>query len=255
MRTELLNRRKEHRRIQQSLERFHSPRFQMALIVSLTGAIGFFASVALLHARIDSMWLRYPLAVGFAYGAFLFLLWRWVRLRGTDVIGSIDLPSWPSRSSNAINASPHDALAPGGGGFGGGGASGTFGGSPISADSSMGSVDVSPSVSDAVGGVDLGEFTVVVIAIAAMLGAAWVALGIVTEAPSLFAELMLDAALAGGLYRRLRGVAGDHWLRTAVRRTAWRFAVVAMLISIAGWAMHVYAPEAKSIGHVFVPHG
>jgi hypothetical protein len=55
-----------------------------------------------------------------------------------------------------------------------------------------------------------------VLTIVAMMFAVVAAFWIVWVAPALFAELVLDAALAAGLYRRVRGVRGDHWLRTAV---------------------------------------
>jgi hypothetical protein len=81
------------------------------------------------------------------------------------------------------------------------------------------------------------------------------AAGIVWVAPALFAELMVDAALATGLYRRLPGVEREHWLRTAVRRTVWPFVGVAVLFSLAGGAMQIYAPDAKSIGAVIQHYG
>jgi hypothetical protein len=256
MRTEVLSRSSEHKRIQQALERFHSPRFQMALIVFLTGIIGFFSSVILLHADVEAMWIRYPLAIGLAYCAFLLFLWCWLRLRGKNFDSSFDLPSnLSSGSSNSDCVPTLDSLAPGGGNFGGGGASGSFGdGSAMASDNVVGGGDVSSGLSDAAGGLDFGEFAVVLIVIVAITGGVWAALGIVTEAPSFLADVVLDAALAGGLYRRLRGVEGDHWLQTAVRRTVWRFAIVALLFSFAGVAMHLYSPEARSIGHVFVHH-
>jgi hypothetical protein len=253
MRTDVLERQREHGRIQQALVRFHSPRLQMALIVCLTGVVGFFASVLLLHANVDAMWVRYPLSVGFAYGAFLLFLWCWLHVRDLDICDGVDLPGSSSGPANTTCSAPHDAFTPGGGNFGGGGASGTYGdGPPIAPDGSVESADTSLGVSDAVGGLDLGEIAAVLVAIVAIVGAAWAAVGIISEAPSLFADVLLDAALARGLYRRLRGVQGDHWIQTAVRRTLWRFATVAVLFSLAGAAMHLYAPEAKSIGHVLV---
>ena len=67
----------------------------------------------------------------------------------------------------------------------------------------------------------------------------------------LLAELLFDAALSAGLYRRLRDVRGEHWLRTAVLRTAGPFAAVALLFSLAGGVMQSVVPEARSIGQVF----
>ena len=64
----------------------------------------------------------------------------------------------------------------------------------------------------------------------------------------------LDAALAAGLYRRLRRASSAHWLESAVSRTWKYFVGFAVILAIAGFAMQAYAPEAVSIGGV-VAHG
>ncbi|MEX0806378.1 MAG: hypothetical protein WD688_24125 [Candidatus Binatia bacterium] len=124
----------------------------------------------------------------------------------------------------------------------------------LSSDVSSGSSSGSSSVSNAAGALDLEELAVVLLAIAALVGAALATLWIVWAAPALLAELLLDAALATGLYRRLRDVRGDHWLRTAIRRTGWPFVAVAILFALAGAAMQFYTPGAKSIGQVIQYH-
>jgi hypothetical protein len=261
MQTEVTNGSREVERVRGVLERrLHSPRLQMMLIVALTGAVGFFASFVLLRSGLGSLWLRYPASVAIAYVAFLSFLWCWLRLRADDLFDASDLPNpdFGPRSVGVEGVPVENSFEPGGGTSGGAGASGSFG------DTSEGSLFVaqkssSPSsdgsvVPDALGSFDLEEFTIVVIGIVALIGAAWAALSIVWAAPGLFAELLLDAALASGLYRRLRGVRGGHWLATAVRRTVWRFAAVAILFSLAGAAMQVYSPSAKSIGEVLHSH-
>jgi len=249
---EIAHRMKEVERIRHTLERLHSPRLQMMLIVALTGAVGFLSSVALLYAGVHSMWLRYPLAVISAYGAFLFFLWCWLRAEWSDTsdltgvidpagLGHVKLPDIPWSGA--------------GGQFGGGGASGAFGGSP----DVLANVPYEPlsgtgpasEVAEAAGSVlDAEEFAVIILVIVALFSAAGAAAWIVWMAPGLFAELMLDAAIATGLYRRLRGVGGDHWLRTAIKRTAFAFAGVAILFAIAGAAMQAYSPASKTMGHV-----
>jgi hypothetical protein len=100
------------------------------------------------------------------------------------------------------------------------------------------------------GALDLEELAIVIVAILALIGSVWAALTIITAAPTLFAELLLDGALATGLYKRLRKVDGDHWLATAVRRTVWRFVGVAVLFSVLGAVMQSVVPGAKSIGQL-----
>src|SRR5262249_38416438 len=77
---------------------------------------------------------------------------------------------------------------------------------------------------------------------------ACVAVWLTVTAPTFLAELLLDTMLAAGLYRRVRGVEEGHWLRTAVRRTAWPFVCVVLGFALAGALMQTYAPNANSIG-------
>ena len=163
-----------------------------------------------------------------------------------------NIPGPGSRSGSSCSV--EKTLEPGGGRFGGGGASGSFDGSQFdhpSSESASVSLAGGSDVSEAAGAFDLEELAFVVLAIAAVVGAAWAAVWIVWAAPALLAELLLDAALAAGLYKRLEVVEGVHWLRTAVRRTAWPFVAVALSFSLAGGAMQIYAPDATSIGQVF----
>jgi hypothetical protein len=208
----------------------------------------------MLRAGVDSLWLRYPMAVAIAYLAFLALLWCWLRLRRDDVLDGLDILSsgWDWGSS-----SPDPRCEPGGGRFGGGGASGSFDDRPRPAQlvfegaGSSGSGSGSGEPWDVF---DLEDLAFVLVAVAALAGAAWAALWMIWAAPALLAELMLDAALAAGLYRRLRGIEGDHWLRTAIRRTAGPFAAVAVLFCLAGAGLQMYAPSATSIGQVIQHH-
>jgi hypothetical protein len=233
----------------------------MTLIVAVTGAVGFLASFALLYAGVNALWLRYPVAVATAYAAFLFFLWSWLRLRRDDRFDGLDIPipnSSPSASVDSTLQFPDKPFQPGGGVFGGGGASGFSGKAPEVAGwpskTVAGSSAETPGVADVAGLLPLEELAAVILAIVALVGAALAALWIIWAAPALLAELLLDATLAAGLYRRLRGVQGDHWLRTAVGRTGWPFIVVGVLFALAGAAMQAYAPGAKSIGQVIQYH-
>ena len=225
----------------------------MMLIVALTAAVGFLASVTLLSSGMNTMWIRYPLAVAAAYAAFLFFLWCWLRLRWEDFIDVPDFSGAGGIPSGGGTVEPPLPWEGAGGQFGGGGASGSFDDSGLVSnhpDTSMPSEKMS-DIADAAGSaLDLEELTVVVLAIVALAAAVFASLWIIWIAPALFAELTLDAALATGLYRRLRHVTGDHWLRTAIRHTVWPILGVLVLFGIAGFAMQQYAPHAKSVGHV-----
>lgn len=216
-------RRREIDRLRNELETADFPRLKMMLIVGLTGAGGFLASYLLLGAGMASMTSRYPLAVGIAYLVFLFLLWLWLRSSADDYSDfAPDLPDGGHRSAGNCSGEPSHEVEIG--------------------DSANGLGDVVEAASGA------DEFAIpllVLIVIAALvLASGW----IVYSAPLLFAELLVDGVLAASLYRRLKGIETRHWLETAVRRTAWPFALTALTFCLAGAVMHGLAPGAHSIG-------
>lgn len=245
-------------RLRQDLERHSWPRTQMSLLVSLTGGTGLLASFLLLHAGMDSMALRYPVALAIAYGVFLLLLWLWLRTRAEDWADvpdpGIDLPL-PSGGGSPTWSSG------GGGNFGGGGASGHFdaplpvqslaprGQVPLQDNLSEGTAD---GLADGLGSVgdvaDADELMIPLLVVALAVGLALSSLYVIYSAPTLFAELLLDGALAATLYRRLRGIETRHWVSTALRRTVLPFAITAVVLSAVGWGLHSLAPEARSLG-------
>lgn len=231
-------------RMRRRLEEESFPRIQMSLIVGLTGASGLVASIVMLRAGVDSMTLRYPLAVACAYLFFLFVLWLWLRTKPHDYVNLPDPSDLPGRGSGDIAV----RYTGGGGRFGGGGATSSF-------DEPAGfSADVSsaPSpVSDAVGSIaDADEVALPIVAVALAIGLALASFYLVYIAPILFAELLVDGALSYALYRRMRADDSAHWLVTACRRTVIPFAATALFLSLTGAAMSWYAPSARSIGEV-----
>ncbi len=197
------------------------PRLQMALLVALTGALGFLVSFVLLHQGLTTMWLRYLLAMAAAYLGFLGLLGLWLR--------------WPSSLGDLVDGA--DLLPHGAGG--GGGApplprpSGGFSGLG-------GPADVP----------DFDPVGLAVLVIAFGLAILFSSLWLVWTAPALFAELLLDAALAAGLYHRLKKLPRRHWLETAIRGTVWPYLITTLLVVAIGWGMSHYLPGAQSLGDV-----
>lgn len=204
-------------RIRARLQRLHSPRLQMMLIVALTGAAAMGASVLLRAQGLSVLWQRYALAVAAAYVVFLVLLRLWVRLHEHDLVNAADLPDGPS-------------LSPRGGRSGSGDDGGLFD-------------DLDLPDGDGLGLVLLG-IAALVAAVGAVFWAVWIA-------PTLLAELVLDVALASGLYRRLRGIQSQHWLSTALRRTALPFVLVLLLAAGAGALVQRHSPGADTIGDAF----
>lgn len=221
----------------------------MFLLVTLTGAAGFLASVGMLHAGVNAMWIRYPAAVGLAYLVFLFLLWLWLRTSGKDYVDFADPSVIPSGRSSP-GATNESIFAGKGGEADGGGASGWFE-TPDGSDAPA--EGMADSVGEALGAATQAEeFSIPLVAIILVAAVALSSLFVIYSAPILFAELLVDGVLAASLYRRLRGIEQRHWLTTAVRRTFMPFVLTACFMAAGGWAMTIAAPGAKSIGTVFM---
>lgn len=232
----------------------------MTLGVVVAGISGLLTSFVALHLGITRMAVRYPLAVAVAYAVFLGYLWIWLRMHGLRI---------RSDAHNALDISPSDLdvvslpfrsdSTAAFGGFGkGGGFSGSGGGSewgnagasnaPIRA----AAIAHTGEKSGGGGGIDFGDgawvLLVAGIAAALVVGAA---IYVIYIAPVLFAEILLDTALAAGLYHRLRGVDARSWWRSAVRRTILPAVASAVIVAIAGAVMQSVYPEASSIGKVW----
>lgn len=230
-------------RLRRNLERQGYPRLQMMLLVALTGGAGFLASFVLLRAGVDVLWLRYGTAVAIAYLVFLALLWLWLRTRAEDYIDAPGaLPNLPDGSS---------AYQGGGGRYAGGGANSSWDEPALNAESgSLPSMKLD-AVSSAADADELAIPLAVVIFVGTVLIAVLAAsVSVVYSAPALFAELLLDGLLSATLYRRLRRLETRHWLETAVRRTFVPFISTLLAMMALGWALSVYAPDARSLGDI-----
>lgn len=239
-----LHRKRAIDRIRVRLEREHYPRLQMGWIVTLTGFAGLAASFLLLQAGVHAMGLRYFYAMCVAYLSFLLLLWGWLRLRGDAFdVPPFDGPGQPAPALDAIGA---------GGSFDGGGASGNYelpDAAPV-LDKALALADESDGVGDAIGAVGEAGEALPLAVLLLVLGIVFSSFFVIYSAPVLFAELLVDGVLTASLYRRLRGLDRQHWLESALQRTFWPFVMTAVVVTVAGWGMGLYAPDAHSLGEV-----
>lgn len=220
------------------LERTGWPRLQMAVIVLTTGATGLLASFVLLSAGLHSMLLRYPLAVLIAYGMFLLMMWAWVRWHGDapDILDLADVPTVRTGGGGG-------GWSGSGGSSGGGGASSSWGPSVTSGPSSgSGSIDVLDGL-DGDGLPLLAVVVLIAVAVVCLVAAGWV----VWTAPALMAELMVDAAIAGGLYKRMRGARPEGWWWLCVRHTFWPLVGVVLFFVVLGALAGHFAPQATTL--------
>lgn len=235
---------------QRKLEAESYPRLQMTLIATLTGAFGLLSSFLLLRQGVESMAIRYPTAVLSAYVMFLFLIWLWLRTNRDDYVDVPDFSS-PSGSGSGCGSGAESAApirSGSGGDFGGGGASARFDGvgSPVDDCPNLGS-----DIGDEVGAIaEADELAIPLLAVVMAVGLAFASLYVIYIAPALLAEVLVDGALSYALYRYVRGEDSEHWLPTAMRRTALPFIATAIFLAAAGAGMAVYAPGARSIGEV-----
>lgn len=210
-------------KIKRLLQARSFPRLQMTIIVLSTAAAGFLFSFLLLSLGLKYMSIRYAFAIFLAYLTFLFLIWLWLKLQKMklEADGDIDAMDVADFVDILADGKPMDADFTGGGGF-----------------------DIGLDI-------DLDEFIVVIVALAAVLAGLIASLYIVFTSPSLFAEVLLDGALSVGLYKRLKKLEQRHWLQSAIKKTWVPFLVVLLFFFIAGIIMQKYAPGADSIGDVW----
>ena len=262
------------------LQRANWPRLQMSAITALTGASGFLASWLLLQLGVHRMALRYGLAVLAAYGVFLLLLRVWIHFHqrslrrdlAGDVAEAVADAALDAVIDGGFQVGTRGAgelvrgLRPGGGSSGGAGASTAFeapatppapsallstGGRSTSGHSTGGgSGKAGFDLSNLVPDLDLDEAIVLVVALAIAFSVLAASIWLVVGAPTLLAELLVDSALAGGLYRKLRQD-DTSWLETALKKTVLPFVVVLVVAAIGGGVIQHYVPEAHSVGDVF----
>lgn len=230
----------------------------MSVIVIATGLAGFGTSAVMLAAGVSSMALRYFVSVACAYVVFLILVRLWAAYQR----GRVDADGDPTDLIPDLapaDAAP-EASVGGGGEFGGAGAGGRWEPAPntirVSGAESIGlepavTTEAVPSESDfSIDVPDLDDLGVLLVVPALLLGGILAALYVVYAAPVLLAEVLVDVLLVSGLYRRLKNIESRSWLATAVRRTWIPVAVVAALLTSAGFIMQRVVPHADSIGDI-----
>ena len=209
--------------IQRRLEHETFPRLIVLAMLVAAGLATFFCSAIALAAGFESMAPRYALATACGYVVFLLLIRLWIAVRrgwfpdeGGLIENVVDLGSRPGA-----------AAGPG---------------------SSESLVDASSHGFEWSFDLDDGVWLALVVVAA---GAGLVTLALVVYwAPILLAEVALDAALVGTVYRRLRRSDRRYWATTALRQTWVSAAVLVAFMGVFGFALQQLSPDAVSIGDV-----
>ncbi len=74
---------------------------------------------------------------------------------------------------------------------------------------------------------------------------------VLTGAPGLLAEVLLDGLIAGTAYRRMRDIDRRHWLDGVFQRTWKPMAGIVGALLLLGIALPLLRPGADSIGDLF----
>ncbi len=229
-------------------------RFHMSLIFAGTAGAGIVASRLLLAVGVDSLMVRYALTVVASYAVFFVLVRAWIayvtRIVPNDP--GLDLPGVGGGAGGR-----GAEFEPGGGQFGGGGASGSY--------DDAGEVPVFRSVAEAGGrggdstdsgggggsdwlslDVDDGIVLVIVLLLlVSLLGGA--AVWLIWQAPVILPEAAFEALLASGLIKAARRGDAKGWARGVLKSTLIPFVLVLAAASFAGWAAQRACPPATRL--------
>src|SRR6478736_2990186 len=253
------NRQLNAKQIEERLLATSFPRLHMMLILALAAVGTFLCSAMLVRCGLRSMGVRYALAVVGGYVSFLSFVRVWIAYQTRnwkfgrqkpqaserrdydgdvpdglgDALSRLDVPDLSALEDlGNLASSAGQAFSGGGGSFGGGGASASWDVDLGSGDS--GSADALP----------------IVIAVIALLGGV-VALGfVVYSSPVLFAEVLLDVAVLGAVYKKNQRHERGHWAAGVIGRTYKPMLVLAVFAGIFGFAMQSTAPQATTLGAV-----
>ena len=229
-------------RLERAIVARYSVRLHLSMILAACFAAGMIVSRLLLGIGIESMLVRYPVALLAAYATFLLGIRLWLVYTGYGTgsgapanarkssgsgfdLGNLGFPNI-GKSGGGTGGS---VFRGGGGSFGGGGASAQF------ADVAAGTDAPAPAAGPASGwsgksgggGVDLGDDGWVLIALIALVSAVLGAGAyLIYMAPTIVSDAAFAAILSGGLVHSTRKIGSAGWVGSVVRDTWIPFSIV-----------------------------
>ncbi len=253
-------------RVRRALSEHFLLRLHMTVI--LGGTIG--AALAVTHllliVHLNNLAVRYGIAIGAAFAAFIVFVrfWLWyvafcaaaAAKRGAskaddwfnalNFSGSgVNVPSFGGGSSDG------PSLGEGGGKFGGGGASGSWGEPSTQPVLAVAAPQSSGGGGGKVGGFsipDLGDDGAVVVVAIIFIGAiAVAAVYLIYAAPVVLSEAAFQATLAVTLTRHAKNMSRSGWVGSIVRSTALPFLLVLALGIGLGWFAQKRCPTATRL--------
>ncbi len=235
------------RGLMRTLTRRFFLRFHVAVIVAWTFCCGLVLSKMLLAIGQESMAMRYGIALVFAYLMFLLAVRLWLQYAGYGryLRGKGDVPLDAPVGGSPRTSTPSD-IHPGGGDFGGAGASGSYDTGSAADASFVG------DGADAAAGVAEGGLPGLIIALLIVIASALFALAayLVASAPLVLVDAAFEALLAGGMIRGARRMDSASWVGTVVRATYIPFCAVFVLTIVAASVAQSHAPGATTLSGV-----
>jgi len=237
------------RRVKKYLARNFFIRFHMSIMLIATILVGLISTKLLLAFNVDDVRIRYPLVVLASYLAFILFIRIWlyyIKYRDKILENTLDIFDIPINStSNNSTVTLEQCMEPGGGEFGGAGASGSFdmpGGDIVEGSAS--------SIVDAADFLEEGSIILVplMIVLALILGAGIL---LIYEAPIILSEVALEFILAGTLITKAKEMDNPDWMGSAIRRTLLPFAITMILAIIFAFVLHSMFPEVSAISEIF----
>ncbi len=224
------------------LESVGRPRLVMLGVLSVTFAVGFLASVAMVHLGVSRMPVRYPLAVAAAYATFLWMLRAW--LQGQAI-------------ASDFSDDPEGLLVPGAAVFGAAalGEKLALAEKPDNGDKpqSGGSADLGGLGN--IGDVGEGLGALAILVLIAGLCTLVVSVYLIVTSPLLLAELLVDGALLGAMSRAVGPDPQPHWSRAIVRRTWLAALVTAIVFGLVGFGIERVVPGARTLAEAWAVDG
>jgi hypothetical protein len=241
------------------IEFHYWPRLGAFMIACVTAGFGLLFSAILWRVGMESMAWRYPFAVVLSYGVLLLLLFSWSRRDWGDWS---DPNLWPNSSGSnsgscesAGSCRESAAYSGEGGDFGGAGASGSFdaiGDEAGSAAADAVGTGFQVAVSAEEGAVITIPLFLIFVLLLCFGGFAFGLVSLIWTAPSLLAQLMIDAGTAGLLMVYVSPTQREHWLATATRKTLPSFLFLTAVFALAGYALEWFDPSAITMFDVWM---
>lgn len=201
-------------------------RFHVSLMLAASILAGWLADLFILRLGYESMLIRYPLAIGFAYIGFLGAVWIWIEYSGIREYMKMQ------KADPLIGEHIKEAQ------------------SKADKKSSRAADWIDFPFDFGIGD---GEGCLFVLGAILVFGLIFFFLGgyLWLYASEFAVEIVLELLLAAGLLRGIRRIESSGWVAGVWRSTRWSLAFsVTVAILFAAWA-HSQYPEAKTLPEVF----